>query len=858
MVMAIGIGTTSLAGPPTQPAPLAGELRHRYDFEQNDATDSMGTSHGKAVGRVGFVAGRVGNKAVLFDGQGQIDLPALDLGETFTITLWIKPDWDDGNNIQPFLASASEDKRAIRFHLDINSFHTSDWKLAMDTNSRRAGSRAEAINPGVWNAIAVTVDLHNSPPGTNAKDQARLRTARFFVNGVEVTTDNSILRATTSQVLLTIGRIDGTAHRYRGVLDDLRIYSGLLTPVEIAALAQAPAQGADKSDVTPIMQVPPADKILATLRKGHPRLFMTSERLAQLKEKLKHDATTQAWYVILQKDADAALAATDLPQYAVKGSLETSRKTLRRVANLGMMYQLTADRRYADRAWKDLEAAAAFADWVPSNWLATAEMTAACAVGYDWLYDVWTDEQRATLRRALVDKGLQPALDTYENRQKWGWYRVTFNWNQVCNGGVGLAALAVAEDEPKLAGQVLRYGLLSLPRAMVQFAPDGASPETPSYWMYANLYSTLFMAGLDDALGTDFGLSKIEGVSAVGNFPQYVMGPLGQCFNYNDSHPWPVEGPQMFWLAAHFQNSGWARYQLPWVKPQPDGHDLLPMSMLWYDPVLAGKPVATAPLDRYFRKTELVTFRSAWEDANAAFLAFKTGDNDANHSHLCAGEFIFDALGARWAMDVGAGDYNLPGYFDMSNARWNYYCTRAQGHNTLVINPDRTPDQDLHARMIINRFVPNPQTPFTITDLTPAYARDAQQVMRGFALLDRRQALIQDELKLKQPGEVWWFMHTSAQVTVSEDGQSATLRKRGKTLIARLLSSSLGGRFTVMDAVPLPGTPTPKQDANKDIRKLAIHLSGVSEGRIAVLLTPLADEAAVPPAPPKIVPLAKW
>ena len=47
----------------------------------------------------------------------------------------------------------------------------------------------------------------------------------------------------------------------------------------------------------------------------------------------------------------------------------------------------------------------------------------------------------------------------------------------------------------------------------------------------------------------------------------------------------------------------------------------------------------------------------------ALFVGFKAGDNKANHSHLDLGSFVFDAAGVRWAMDLGADDYNLPGYF---------------------------------------------------------------------------------------------------------------------------------------------------------------------------------------------------
>ena len=61
-----------------------------------------------------------------------------------------------------------------------------------------------------------------------------------------------------------------------------------------------------------------------------------------------------------------------------------------------------------------------------------------------------------------------------------------------------------------------------LPLAMAEFAPDGAWEEGPGYWNYATVYNVVFLAGLQTALGTDFGLSDIEGFSAGGPVPDLL------------------------------------------------------------------------------------------------------------------------------------------------------------------------------------------------------------------------------------------------------------------------------------------------------------------------------------------------
>jgi hypothetical protein len=65
--------------------------------------------------------------------------------------------------------------------------------------------------------------------------------------------------------------------------------------------------------------------------------------------------------------------------------LSASRQVLDRVRTLALVSRFYGDRRYSNRAWQELEAAAAFPDWNPSHFLHTAEMTHAFALGYDWL-----------------------------------------------------------------------------------------------------------------------------------------------------------------------------------------------------------------------------------------------------------------------------------------------------------------------------------------------------------------------------------------------------------------------------------------------------------------------------------------
>jgi heparinase II/III-like protein/uncharacterized protein DUF4962 len=619
------------------------------------------------------------------------------------------------------------------------------------------------------------------------------------------------------------------------------------------------------------VSIPPPREIMARLRPGHPRLLISAEGFAQVrqqagarsagkssarsgKEKTVPGANPllQRWHEQLRERAQRLL--TEAPsRYEIPDGLRllaTSRRVLDRVYTLALLYRLDGDRRYVDRAWEELQAAASFPDWNPRHFLDTAEMTHAFAIGYDWLYDAWTEAQRDTLRAAIIEKGLKPALAAYRGEATFGWWvKAHHNWNQVCNGGIGMGALAIGDQAPELAGELLHAALESLRLPMAQFAPDGAWVEGPGYWNYATSYNTIFFAALETALGTDFGFSQAPGFSETGLFPLYLTGPLGRTFNYADGGEGTIRAPQMFWLARQFDRPVYAWYQREVASPSP-------LDLLWFDPRGDSPRPAELPLDKQFRGADLATFRSAWQDRNAVFVGFKAGDNKANHSHLDLGTFVLDALGVRWALDLGADNYNLPGYFGQQ--RWTYYRMRAEGHNTLVINPSAEPDQDPSAAARIFRFQTAPQKAFAIADLTPAYARNARKVQRGIALLNRREVLLQDELQAEKPAEVWWFLHTPALAQLSDGGATATLTQGDQRLWVHLLSPP-GATFTIMDARPLASSPHPEGQAqNEGIRKLAIHLTGVTNLRLAVLLVPLRAGEEPPVHLPEVTPLGNW
>lgn len=608
-----------------------------------------------------------------------------------------------------------------------------------------------------------------------------------------------------------------------------------------------------------LVTIPATSNILSTLRPEHPRLLATKADFERIRREVDTDAKLKAWWTKIRAEADRTLSMPPV-KYEIPDGLRllgVSRNVLNRSYVLGLAWQITGDRKYADRLARDLAAAAAFKDWNTRHFLDTAEMAHAVGIGYDWCFDAFSPEQRESMRKALISMALEPARQVHRDAAtRGGWPKAIHNWNQVCNGGITLGALAIAEDSRDLAAELVAAAASSIPIAMAEFAPDGAWSEGPAYWNYAVIYNVALLAGLNSALGTDFGLSNLPGFAETGFFPVHITGPLGRTFNYADGRDGLLRSPHMFWLASRFQQPQFARYQRDAASPHP-------LDIVWYDAKLAERAIPAEPLDHHFRGTDIVTLRSAWPSPSARpgtvdpaiFVGFKAGDNQANHSHLDLGSFVLDALGVRWASDVGAEDYNVPGYFGAQ--RWTYYKTRAESHNTLVLNPDSEPDQNPKAKAPILQFTSRPTEALAVADLSAAYARNARRVHRGIALqANRSRVLIQDEIESDNPATLYWFLQTYANIEIK--GRQATLTLGNARLSASILSPA-DAEFTMMPSQPLPSSPQADNRSLVGGRKLSIHWQHTKETRLAVVFVPLPGDSQPPdPASIPVKPLRDW
>lgn len=586
---------------------------------------------------------------------------------------------------------------------------------------------------------------------------------------------------------------------------------------------------------------------------AHPRLLMTDKQVAQIQADLKSQVDTQAFYKAMLAKADGILGQAPVKRVKTgRRLLSVSRECLDRVIHLSAAYRFAGEKTYLQRAEKEMLAAASFSDWNPSHFLDVAEMTAALAIGYDWLYDDLSKASRLTIRQAILKKGIEPSL------KNTGWVRGNNNWNQVCNGGITLGALAIMEDQPDLARKIVHRAINGVQVVMKHYEPDGAYPEGPGYWVYGTSYNVVLLAALESALGTDFNLSKAPGFANCASYYQHVTGPTGLYFNYPDSGSRGGFQPPVFWFAQKYNQPSlaWHQHQL-WKDAL--AHDPSELVQSRFAPlILAWCDIAQAvPQDLCWRgrgSNPVAMFRTSWTDPDATYLAIKGGSPGVSHGHMDVGSFVLDADGVRWVVDLGPESYNKIESRGMNlwgrsqdAERWTIFRYNNLSHSTLVVDGKH---QIIDGSAPIIRFSKEKSFPHVVFDMSKVYQGQLAQALRGASLLSTGQVVIQDEFTgADRPTTVRWAMVTRATVSITGD-KNALLTKDGKTMRLTVITDKKTQLQTYSTA------PKADYDASNPGTRLIgfeLSLSAGEAARTAVFMSPSNSKATPSIALPSVL-----
>ncbi|MCF0041235.1 heparinase II/III domain-containing protein [Dyadobacter fanqingshengii] len=531
-----------------------------------------------------------------------------------------------------------------------------------------------------------------------------------------------------------------------------------------------------------------ATNAIQSIRKAHPRLLLLKGEEQILVNQIKKHAEWGNVHAQILGECDKLLGLPPVERIKIgRRLLDKSRECLRRVFMLSYAYRTTKEDKYLKRAEKELLAVAAFEDWNPTHFLDVAEMTMAVAIGYDWLFDQLSAESRKIIKDAILKKGIEPSLDSKYN------YFVTaeHNWNQVCNAGISFGALAIAEDEPALANQIIKRAVESVPRAMIKsYKPDGAYPEGFSYWGYGTSFNVLLISAMQKALGTDFGLSQSPGFLKTAGFLENLIGPTGMAHNWGDSGLREGLNPTLFWFAEKNKKPSllWSQKKLlAGTSDEFLRNRIIPALLVWG--VKTDLDAIKPPTKKVWvgqGPSPVAMMRTSWTDQNAIFVGFKAGSPAVNHAHMDVGSFVLDAQGERWAMDFGMQDYNSleAKGVDLWNAaqnsqRWQVFRLNNFAHSTLIFNSQL---QNAKGYAQIDTWSDQGDQLAAISDLSQVYENQVKSVKRGISIIQEKFVLVRDEIAtLEKPVTMRWNLLTAANARIIDE-KTVELSQNGKKM----------------------------------------------------------------------------
>ena len=541
---------------------------------------------------------------------------------------------------------------------------------------------------------------------------------------------------------------------------------------------------------------------------AHPRLIVKSGDVEALRQKLATDAPLAAIHEIIEERSDSFMEKEPTKRIMVgKRLLGRCRTVLERVCFCSYMYLMSGEEVYARRAEKEMLAAASFSDWNPKHFLDVGEMTTALAIGYDWLYSWLSPESRKTIEDAIIEKGLRAA-----NHKAW-WSRSHNNWNQVCNGGLVMGALAVYERAPELAQTVIREALEGNPAAQACYGPDGVYPEGFGYWEYGTWYEVLLIESMRTALGTSFDLEKAPGFLESAKFMNFMMTPTGRTFNFSDcGNPDNIVSPLFYWFALETNDMSlvWQDRKRMVEEERVRGigrHTPAAMFFAARCDLTNVKPIKEKC---WYGQGEqpLFLYRSGFGSKEDSYLGVKGGTARSSHAHMDSGTFIYEWGGVRWAMDLGNQDYHSLEKRGIKiwskgqkSQRWSIYRLNNYSHNTLTVN-NALHRYDGMAEMV--KVYKSGNKNGAKFDMSTIFL-DLGEVYRTIYIDKKDKVTCIDEIQPLVNSKIRWNMVTPAKAKIIDD-HTISLTRSGKEVILRtstpqakayIMSNNTGTEFDV-------------------------------------------------------------
>ncbi|MGI6455040.1 MAG: heparinase II/III domain-containing protein [bacterium] len=539
---------------------------------------------------------------------------------------------------------------------------------------------------------------------------------------------------------------------------------------------------------------------------SHPRLYFTPTQLADFKEKIAGNERIKRAWMNLLKQADS-LVHEELvsPEYAESGSGQhgnygrPSGQISAMGATLGLAYQMTGEKKYAEKLRQALLHYAQLKRWAGdarrdppwNSELNTARFCYGYGVGYDSIHDYLSASDRKEIVNALVQKGILPTLNDWILPEKriHALDSMGHNWWSVCVAMAGVASLAILDEELRAHNWVERireafpewflYQGNILQNKSPNFDEKGAFYESVLYANYALSEYLLFHLAHTNAC-PDTPLPEIPLLKTAGDFFIHTAYPTSDSLlsvNFGDSNLFGTGSKTVSLLLAN----GFASPEYHWYLTREGWGLTDPVGLVYHRVQPQEEPPASLPETMIYSDIGWVMMRSSWAD-NATLLAIKSGFT-WNHAHPDAGSFILFHGGKPLIIDSGNCSYSRPEY--------TRYYRHSKAHNVILTDGEAQNPEDIAQG---DRGVVHPGEVhhlmdlsgirYVLADATGPTSWKFSRNYRHFLWIDDVILMI-DDVRTHEPGQLEWLLHyegdareEDSQVLLSNGAESRAVVQR--------------------------------------------------------------------------------
>lgn len=274
------------------------------------------------------------------------------------------------------------------------------------------------------------------------------------------------------------------------------------------------------------------------------------------------------------------------------------------------------------------------------------------------------------------------------------WERCEHNWNAVCVGNIGSAAIYLYRDKPDILEKYIARVCDDLVYYVDGFAEDGTCMEGLGYYAYGMCYFVNYAnqlyeytKGAQDLLKGNWGsfcAGEEDKRCRMAQWWSKCYFASGRSVSFSDGSS---EEKYRMGLGCGLKKR-FAQVQIPDISlasslVEDHCYRFVPMRM----DIFETKTLAqTMEQEREYRPHSFVILPSAqWclgNSANGCFMAVKGGHNDEPHNHNDVGNFLYGIGKELFFTDLGAGEY-VKEYF--SAGRYEILCNRSRGHSVPLL-----------------------------------------------------------------------------------------------------------------------------------------------------------------------------